>query len=197
MVHCCTKLSGQLERVKIGKHLRIKLNLKIRLSQATPIQHSISDAGSQDSLITLFKLVDIRYFNGILFDCTENILLIHIPICIRFFPGDLRNDLMEVISGYLIHRLQLLLNRTVMSLFHFPRMRHFCITSSSCVSNIKNISQFEITAIIHQQCDTVRASLDISVHRPIPDIVLSTGCCIGPLCINQDLILMGVFVKPG
>ena len=62
--------------------------------------------------------------------------------------------------------------------------------------DIENIPQAQGTLIKLQQSDALVAAVNIAVHGIVPKVIFGAGGGIGPLRVDQQLILVVVFVEP-
>ena len=70
------------------------------------------------------------------------------------------------------------------------------VLPGACLRDIENIPQAQGTLIKLQQSDALVAAVDIAMHGIVPQIVFGAGGGIGPLRVDQQLILVVVFVEP-
>ena len=70
------------------------------------------------------------------------------------------------------------------------------VLPGACLRDIENIPQAQGTLVKLQQSDALIAAVDIAVHGVVPKVIFGAGGGIGPLRVDQQLILVIVFVEP-
>ena len=79
----------------------------------------------------------------------------------------------------------------------FPEVRAAGMFGGSGICNIKHIFDSETVPGAVQQGNALSAPLYISAHVLVPDLIGCTGFRIGPLGMDQDLLMVGIFIDPG
>ena len=87
------------------------------------------------------------------------------------------------------------LHRWNIFVFHLPEINRPRAFSCSRIRNIEHITQPRIITAVIQQSNTFRAALYIAVHSVIPKVILSTGCGIRTLCMDQQLVGIRILIK--
>ena len=65
------------------------------------------------------------------------------------------------------------------------------------VGNVEYILDLRPVSGGVQQRNTAAAALDIAAHGVVPEIILRAGCGVRPLGVDQQLLMVGIFVEPG
>lgn len=65
------------------------------------------------------------------------------------------------------------------------------------VGNVEYILDLRPVSGGVQQRNAMAAAFDIAAHGVEPEIIVCAGCGVRPLGIDQQLLMEGIFVKPG
>ena len=85
-------------------------------------------------------------------------------------------------------------NRVMIYSLHFPQIRFPRSFDRVGIRNIKNIAQPKPGPRIVQQRNAFRAAIHPTVHLAVPQFQLCAGNCIGPLGVDQKIILKRIAV---
>ena len=127
-----------------------------------------------------------------------DVILMVIPV----FVGQLACKISKLLcqstfSGNIISLFDHGLNRCNVALFHRPKERPTGVLTLTGIRNIKHITKSHTITAVIQKSNAGRTSAHIATHTLIPQFIICTSCCIGTLGIDQQLLMVGIFVQTG
>ena len=81
-------------------------------------------------------------------------------------------------------------------ILHLPKVKRAGGLPGSGIRYIKDIANSGLIATVVNQCNALRATLHIAAHGVVPQIILGAGCCIRPLSMDHQLLMVRIFVEP-
>ena len=121
-----------------------------------------------------------------------------IPVFVCQFAGKISKLLCQsIFTGNIISLFDHGLNRCNMALFHRPEERTTGVLTLTGIRNIKHITKSHTITAVIQKCNAGRTSTHIATHTLIPQFIICTGRCIRTLGIDQQLLMVGIFVQTG
>ncbi|MBQ9717011.1 MAG: hypothetical protein IJV76_03390 [Clostridia bacterium] len=142
-----------------------------------------------------YRIISILFQKGIVNDA-DNVTAMIVPEFIGKIGSDFLKNIMERYIRHDVILVKRIEYRIHVFLFHLPQVHRTGVLTGSGVGKVVHIFQLRYIGIIVDQSNPFCTTADVSAHGFTPCIVISTGCCIGPLSVDHELFMVGVFVQP-
>ena len=125
----------------------------------------------------------------------ENFFLVFVPIVTgKHCADDFQLVGQRDVKGDSVFLCQHQVDSRFIGSCYLPGNNLFGVGAFSCVGNIEYIMNIGFVVADVQQRDALGATADVAVHAVVPDIIGSAGRCFRTLCMDQQLIMVGVLV---
>ncbi len=170
------------------------LKIALRVKSA-PCHQRIGDAdgcriSELNTDVVLIILIQERTCND-----AADVMTVLFPVFTSKLKGEILDLCLKIRSFCSTVLLQSSGNRIIVLGRILPKTYFSGIGACAGVCYIEDIADTRIVSVGVQKRDAFGATAHITAPLPVPEIKIGTGCCIRSLCMNHDLLMIGVFVQ--
>lgn len=197
-VGCVAQVMQNGRRGKLPNPVKVLILNIIAGVKATAGKKGVLDTGSQKIAVTHFKIEIVQSLQKTSLGVVGKIAQMLSVNLLHSRGRNLHEALHRVtVLGGTVAALQRGENRAMMLLPERPKVGNLSAPDGPGVRHIENIFQMGPAAVLANQGNPLGAGTDPPVHSSIPKLHAGAGRRVGPLRIDQELIVKGILVKAG